>query len=473
VPLDIDAFWERDKVLAAGLCLVLLSPRFLASPAAHSKRELILPWLSERLAQIDDIEQLPLGVLHDLYMHCSYADRADKHDIKKPINTLIKRKLKQHGLTDRVAIKRSKKKKPVMLVVLEWFTSPHAMWRVHSRAIEGARERFHVVAMAYQNCVDETTLQGFDEFVSIDPALVMMEQLKLIQAEAEKRKASVLYMPSVGMFPLTMWLSNLRVAPLQIIALGHPATTHSDAIDYVVVEEIYVGDERCFSEKLLKLPPDAMPYRPSAHAKDLHLIREPDARPEVVKIAVCATSMKLNPNFLMACARIANECPVPVHFHFLIGQAQGLTYPNVQRVVQQFLENFVTVYRHQSYPDYMGVVSGCDMFINPFPFGNTNGIIDTVSSGLVGVCKTGPEVHEHIDEGLFKRLDLPEWLITNTVDEYVAAAVRLASNHEERVLLRNKCIAANAVDQLFTGRPHLMGEMVFDLLANKPKPTQL
>ena len=55
VPLDLDALWQADKVMAAGLCLVLLSPRFLGSPAAHSKREQILPWLSQRLEQIDDI----------------------------------------------------------------------------------------------------------------------------------------------------------------------------------------------------------------------------------------------------------------------------------------------------------------------------------------------------------------------------------------------------------------------------------
>lgn len=32
VPLDLDALWKADPVLAAGLCMVLLSPRFLGSP---------------------------------------------------------------------------------------------------------------------------------------------------------------------------------------------------------------------------------------------------------------------------------------------------------------------------------------------------------------------------------------------------------------------------------------------------------
>ena len=44
-----------------------------------------------------------------------------------------------------------------------------------------------------------------------------------------------------------------------MIALGHPATTHSDFIEYVIVEDDYVGSEKCFSEQLLRLPKDALP----------------------------------------------------------------------------------------------------------------------------------------------------------------------------------------------------------------------
>jgi hypothetical protein len=463
VPLDLDALWKADKVLAAGLCLVLLSPRFLGSPSAHTKREKILPWLTQHLAQIDDIEQLPLGVLHDLYMHCSYADRADKHDIKKPINELIRRKLSLNGFKDLepTAAKRSKKpnkKKPVLLVVLEWFTSSHSIYRTHSLTMEAAREQFEVVALAYENCTDDITRKVFDELVTIPRQSSLLDQIRFIQNEASQRNAKVLYMPSVGMFPLTMWLTNLRIAPLQMIALGHPATTHSHAIDYVVVEEDYVGNEACFSEKLLKLPKDGMPYRPSAAAEGLKVIVKPKPKPEVVLIAMCATTMKINPRFLNTCARIVKESKVPVHFQFLIGHAMGLSFPNLQRVVHQYLGPHVTVFPHQHYTAYMDVIAGCDMFINPFPFGNTNGIIDTISAGLVGICKTGPEVHEHIDEGLFQRLGLPEWLITQTEEDYVNAAVRLANNHEERLSLRQTYSGADKVNVLFEGRPQIMGE---------------
>lgn len=278
--------------------------------------------------------------------------------------------------------------------------------------------------------------------------------------------ADICYMPSVGMFPLTMWLANVRIAPLQLMALGHPATTHSPQIDWVVVEEDYVGSPECFSEKLLMLPKDGMPYRPSVAAQGLEVLKPLDPNPSIVRIAVCATTMKLNPRFFDACRRIADEASVKVHFEFLIGQNQGLVRPAVERVARQFLGDRVTVHPHQDYVRYMDVIAGCDMFINPFPFGNTNGIIDTVSAGLVGVCMTGPEVHEHIDQGLFERLAFPAWLVASTIDEYVSSAVRLAQNHTQRLELSGQLSGIQRVQVLFKGRAQIMGQMFARELAS-------
>jgi predicted O-linked N-acetylglucosamine transferase (SPINDLY family) len=242
----------------------------------------------------------------------------------------------------------------------------------------------------------------FHEFIPLQGGN-LWEVAKHVRQTSEAINAQMMYMPSVGMFPITMVLACLRVAPLQMMALGHPATTHGHAMDYVVVEEDYVGDEACFSEKLLKLPKDGMPYRAPAALLELQL---PEKQPSdgVVKIAVAGTTIKQNPGFLNTCAEIARESKVPVHFHFLMGQANGLIYPQVRNLVRRLMGDKATVHKHQNYGSYMTVIAGCDLFLNPFPFGNTNGIVDTVWAGLVGVCKTGREVHEHIDEGMFRRL---------------------------------------------------------------------
>jgi len=460
VRLDWDVFWQANKLIAACLAVTLLSTRLVASPAAHQKREMLLRWLPERLDQIESIDQLPMGVMHDMYMHCSYADYPGKHNIKKPINTLIRRKLATLGLTDmqRPAQRPAPGKKPTLVVILEWFSKNHSIYRTHSQTMVAMRDRFHLIGMGYDNRVDDTGREVFDQFIPINGNNVW-EQARHVQQVCQEHEAQIAYMPSVGMFPITMVLACLRVAPLQMMALGHPATTHGHAMDYVVVEEDYVGDEACFSEKLLKLPKDGMPYRPPAAMLELKLPERRSTPRETIKIAVAATIIKLNPGFLRACGQIVRQSQVPVQFHFLVGQANGLTFLQVRNLVRRLVGQEAVVHKHQNYENYMQVIADCDLFLNPFPFGNTNGIVDTVWAGLMGVCRTGREVHEHIDEGMFRRLGFPEWTITHTTEEYIQAALRLIENADERARLEQTICGPQAIEKLiFKGRPEILGQ---------------
>lgn len=98
--LDFVALWVYDKVLAASLALVLLAPVFKGSPSAHLKREALIEWLPGKLQQIGDLDDLPTALLHNAYMFCSYAETPRRHEIKRDINVLVRRKLTQLGLTD-------------------------------------------------------------------------------------------------------------------------------------------------------------------------------------------------------------------------------------------------------------------------------------------------------------------------------------------------------------------------------------
>jgi len=98
------------------------------------------------------------------------------------------------------------------------------------------------------------------------------------------------------------------------------------------------------------------------------------------------------------------------------------------------------------------------------PFGNTNGVVDAFSVGLPGICKTGREVFERIDGAMFMRAYMPGWMVAETAEEYIEAAVRLANNHDERESLRRYMLEKNVVQRFFEGRPEVFGEMVLDLV---------
>ena len=261
VPLDIDALWESSPTLAAGLALVLLAPRLLGTPVAHEKRELLLPWLARKLPEIEDLDLLPTGILHDVYMHCSYADRPDKHDVKRSINELIRRKLEFKGLDPlKPPPPPADGGKPVLLVVLEWFNASHSIYRTHSRTLEAARAKFDVIGMGRASWTRPAARCSTSS--STIPSVSIHEQLNFIRDTARAKGAHALYMPSMGMHALTMFLANMRLAPVQAMALGHPATSHSPEMDDVVVEEDYVGDPACFSEKLWCCRRTACPIGP-------------------------------------------------------------------------------------------------------------------------------------------------------------------------------------------------------------------
>ena len=460
VNVNLDALWNLDPELCASLCFVLQSPRFIGTDQAFSKRGTLLQWFPEKLATIENLNNVPSAISHDVYMHCSYDIAENKHWVKKALNQVIRRHLLQGGWTDRDVTKLGERNgKPVMVVLLEHFHSSHSIYRTHSTSMIAARERFHLIGVGNE-AVDAAGQAVFDEFHLLkgDNIFSKLNELKEI---CEKNGAAVLYMPSIGMDLTTIFASNTRLAPVQVIALGHPATTHSDFIEYVIVEDDYVGSEKCFSEQLLRLPKDALPYVPSALAPQ-HVEYRLRENPEVVNIGIASTTMKLNPYFLAALKAIRDRANVKVHFHFALGQSSGVTHPYVERFIKSYLGNDATAHPHAPYDQYLRILHNCDMMVNPFPFGNTNGIIDMVTLGLVGVCKTGAEVHEHIDEGLFKRLGLPEWLIANTVDEYVERAIRLAENHQERLELRRHIIENNGLQTLFTGDPSPMGKVLLE-----------
>ena len=462
--LDWDRLWSKSPQLAAGLALCHVAPRYLGSATAHARRETLLPWLTVHLEAIDDLDALPISAVQNVYMHCSYADRSDKHDIKRPLNRLLRHRLGQYGLAKPLPAPPIPVagEKPVLLAVLERFDSGHSIYRTHSLTLEAARAQFRTVGVG-RGSVDGPGRAVFDEFVELAPGTVFANVAQ-VRELAKRLGAHVLYMPSVGMDPLCVLLATIRTAPLQVAALGHPATTHSPEIDYVAVEEDYVGDPACFSERLLLLPRDAMPYR-RMPATTIRAQPEPvQGDPgKAVRVAIPAAIMKINPGFLSACARIAGEAGRNVHFEFLPGLARGLVHAHLKRVVHHFLGDCATVHAHQPFDAYFRAVGACDLFINPFPFGNTNGIVDAVSAGLVGVCRTGREVHEHIDEGLFRRLGFPDWTIARTTDEYVHAAIRLIRDDAERSALRSRLSGPSALSVVFEGRPHILGERLLDL----------
>jgi len=465
--IDYSVCMRAHPVATLNLAIANAGELLPGSAEAHSRREALLDWLGHTLEEVDDLRDIDMAGLAYLYMNCTYAEIEHRHAIKRSLNKLTRTSLAGAGMTDldtmRGAERRADRARPLMLVVLEAFTDGHSILRTHSRTLLAARARFDVVAMCDPSVIGKAGREAFDRVIELTEGQPFAEGLAMIREFAEKECPDVLYMPSVGMSLLTISVSNMRLAPLQIAGLGHPATTHSDCIDYVSVEDDYVGDPACFSEALLRLPKDGQPYRPSLHLGTIP--PRMGKTPGHVHIGIASSLMKLSPSFLNACKQIIERSNVRIVFHFVTSAGDIASLMHLRRVVSSIIpRQSIEITASLPYMDYIGYLNDMDMFLSPFPFGNTNGIVDAFTVGLPGVCKTGREVFERIDGAMFMRAYMPGWLVTDTAEEYVDAAVRLANNHEEREALRKYMLEKNIVQRFFEGRPEVFGEMVLDLV---------
>ncbi len=465
--LPLDQWWAVDPAMTAAFCLGLLAARFTGTPAAHAKREAVLRWLPDRLVRFGRIEPLPLYILHDAYMHCSYADQPERHAVKRAINRLMRGELAAAGLTDLESPSAPPRDgRPTMLVMVEYFSSRHSIFRTHSQTLRAARDHFHLVGVGAAPAVDEAGRAVFHRFVAFPSDLPPLAVAGLVRRLAEELRPAVLYLPSIGMSLPTIALANLRLAPLQIAGLGHPATTLSDRIDAVSVEADFVGDPACFSEALLTLPPDGQPYVPPAAMPAAPAVLPP-ARP-VVEIAVAAAAMKINPRFLAACRELAAASPLPVRFHFLPAFGVGVVHRQMAGALGAALGDRAICHGQLPFAAYAARLAGCDLFLSPFPFGNTNSIVDAFTLGLPGVCLRGPEVFERIDGALFARAGLPDWLVADTPAAYVRAALRLVAEGGERLALRRLLLDEARVTRLFAGDPQAFPRAVLAMLRARP-----
>jgi hypothetical protein len=244
-----------------------------------------------------------------------------------------------------------------------------------------------------------------------------------------RRPAMVLHL-GVGMSSFVIGLASLRLAPAQAASFGHTATTRSPEIDAMILPDDFVGDPACFSERLVRLPAAAMPYRLrddidfAAVGERARAARAPDGK---VRIALPASVMKLGPPLFDALARAGSQARTPIEYHVFPLGCAGLGYEALKRRLADRLPMAV-VHEELPFEAYIERLAACDAFVCPFPYGNMNSIVDALMVGLPGVCLDGPEAHAHADVAYFRRLGLPPELLSSTVDDYVAAIVRLADD---------------------------------------------
>ena len=436
--LDFEEIFKAAPRLALPAFLGMLAHIVVYTMPAHHRRQRLLA-LGPLFEQVDIGEHM-LAAMSDAYMYCSYAEGETKHHIKRSFNRLIGRLIEGKIEIPAPARRNLRKKRPTILVPIEWFTSLHAMYRCFAPSIAKLREHYKLVMIGRESEMDEKSKEMFDEVIVLPGANVSLSD---VVQQVGKIGADMIYYPSLGMATWWVALSTLRLAPIQIAGMGHPATSMSDAIDYTVVEERYPGDPGAYGEIVVmrrgELP---MVMRADAEPPPPQLRLSPD----VIKIAVPAMACKVNAPFLAVAQGIARKCRRPVEFHFFPNMV-GMTWYQATRMIRTWLPNAI-VYPRSDYNAYLGNLRNCDIHLSPFPFGGCNSNLDSFLMGIPIVALEGIEYHSQQDPGMMRAAGLPEWLITYHPAEYERAALRLIHSDSERVAIA-QLLRATDVSKIF------------------------
>lgn len=444
----INDLWEQNPAAAVLLAFSYCSSRLIIDEQAHSLREYCLSWLPEKMDQV----KLARGILSraaEVYMHCSYASGKNKHKVKASIHKQMRRELLALGIEEY----SGQEVNNTCLVISEQFGPGHATWRTHSQAIKFLYGPF--AKTVGLNFPDPAPKELYSEVM----VSYVDDTFLKIKALVEKIKAlkprTILYL-GVGMSFESIALASLRLAPIQAVSFGHTASTFSPEIDYFLLPKDFIGDEKLFSEKVIGLPQAAMPFTEIPVPEGL----EPKT-PGKVKIAIPASIMKLNPEFLSTVAEILRQVPNG-EAHFFPFAARGLVYFELAKAIRSKIPNAV-IHTELFHEKYMRKLAACDLFLSPFPYGNMNSIIDCFQLRIPGVCLVGDEAHAKVDAAIFKWGGQAFQQACYSREEYVKIAVKLATSQRLLSSIKLNMAALDSESNLFVGKPGIFGDILSSL----------
>ena len=375
-----------------------------------------------------DFEDLSTALV--AYFNCSYLNIPERHLIKQNINKSVQKFVKSYQeQPDYKKFLRSNLdnvkstgngSKPRMVIIMEIFSKNHAMVRSWGAWIKSLQSEFDTIIFTKESEILETGFGLVETFVNLAEFLLLFK----------KYQPDVLMLPSVGMDLFGIVAANMRLADVQIMGLGHPATTMSENIDFVYgPKQMYC--ENAFPHEIFIM--DNAPYRFVANLSKDEMMSVPSPKREKgsdlpLRVAVVGMPVKFSAPFIAFLEGIQREAKFDIHFSFHIGSVGLETLCFSQSLAKTFPG--CSFYGYKSYKDYLQALATADIVLNPFPFGHTNTLIDTMLLGKPCIGLRDIEPASRTEAYILDILGYEEQFSAKSLDEYKQKFFDLA----ERIL---------------------------------------
>lgn len=453
-----------DLVLAQAVaCLADLA--LVGAKADDARRQAIDFLLSGKVKPEQLSRYQGINLVAQAWMRCSYADDARKHQIKPFLSQALERMV---GLPKTFLLPAAPgcvDGKPVLFIPLEGMTRSHAMYRCYAEMIRACQAHFYTVGLGMDHKSDESVAALFDHFELIENSADMAslgKAFEQVQKIISRFAPAMVWFPSIGMDRWVVLLANRRMAPLQVMTLGHPATSMSREVDVALINAPLIGEHNCFSEVRVAFPADVERFQLPEDAVRITPLRDLP-QDGVVRIVVPSVAQKLTAAFVRCLREVQEQATRPVEFVFFSGE-MGVNHVAVTLNLQKELKR-VSVHAGLSYADYIHQLNRCQLHACTFPFGGTNSLLDSLRQGLPLVTLEGDEAHARVDASFIRKAGLPDSLICHSEQAFVAELLRLVQQPDELLRLHHYLLDEVDVDQRFmqAGKPETFAAILESL----------
>lgn len=247
------------------------------------------------------------------------------------------------------------------------------------------------------------------------------------------KKFDFLFYPQVGFDNVTRYFSLLRLARVQALGYGHPITSGSPHMDYFIGGRMLEQFPKNCTERLVLLPQlgvgTEIPPAPTEKRK------RPLNAPNML-IFNFSSFYKINPSLLKAWSSLLEHAGPETHLHLYPGLSNESQVVFKQSLMRYTCFNQMTVNEATPRQQLVNQLQEADLYLDSFPFGGFNTLVEVLASGCPVVTLEGNEARNRFGAAMIRLLGLPEFLITHSLQEYVDTAFRLIQDVQLRLDIR-------------------------------------
>ncbi len=253
----------------------------------------------------------------------------------------------------------------------------------------------------------------------------------------------VLIYPGFQMDTISFQLAAQRLAPVQCNSWGHPETSGLPTLDYFLSSDLMEPPDAAdhYTERLVRLPNLSIHYEPLETTAVTLTREELGLRADATVFWSGQSVFKYLPQYDAVFARIAKQTPNS-QFVFLRhnGSVADVFQARIARAFSAYglvTSDYCVFLDSMDQNSFIAAQGLCDVFLDSIGWSGCNSAMEGLQSNLPIVTVPGALMRGRHSMAILQMMGVTE-TIANTLDDYVAIAVRLAAAPAERQALSRR-----------------------------------